>query len=513
MPVSAAGMTTLGKRKDLMEQGRQYGKARWFQRGNWGGQGRIDSLSYAVVMVTVVLLGFVWWQTVTRAERESQQAIEAAQDSHQNMAYLAAGQFTHLLDRLGRLRVPAEAMLDGKPGAAMPMESALAGDPALIGLAIFERNAALRYQSAGAAPNQKLASWVAQQLNRGDGFSRPAVLPPATDGFQMTVLLPIRRGGRPAAEVLGALLVKVDLSYFFGFLQRIEFGKSGELSVLSEDGIELMRARRGGLLAPRLGLTPAPLLAGSVSGVTRFGVIDDQYERRLFALAKVGDGGLQVAVSRLQSDVTALSAQAHLRYLVWAVLASLLAAAATYALVRLMRRQGEVLVALARTEHENKHLIRQIDEEKNRAYQLAYYDQLTGLANRTFFRAMSLDRLVGSRRRRKASAIMFIDLDRFKAVNDTHGHRAGDQLLIEVGRRLRGALRESDLVSRFGGDEFVIQVDDLDTVAHLDVLAAKVIEVVGQAFLLADGEVEVLPSIGIAVCPQDGETVDQLITH
>ena len=490
-------------------------KTRQQQRGVWGSNVRLDSLSYAVVMVTAVLLGLIWWQTMTRIGGESQLAIDAAQKDSQNMTYLVAGHFSHTMNRIDRLGTLAESLLDGRPNAVLQLDAALGNDPALLGMIVLDPSAGMRYNSARRFVDQAQLNWAALQINRGDDFKRAAVMAPQADDWRMGLLLPIRQPGRSDGPLVGGLLLTIDLGYFFQLVQAVDLGERGELSVFSEAGFEVLRARKAGMMAPRERVPPGMMLSSGLRDIAPFSAPDDQAERRLYTMAAVGKGVLHVAVSRAHNEILEGNTAARRRYLFWALVATLFTGVATFALVTLMQRQNRTWDVLARTEQENQRLIRQLDTEKTKAYQLAYYDQLTSLPNRNFFRAMATDRLIGSRRRRKGSAIIFIDLDRFKAVNDTHGHAVGDELLIEVARRLREALRESDLISRFGGDEFVTQVIDLESVSHLDVLAEKIIEAIGQAYRLGsvDVDIEILPSVGIAVCPQDGETIEQLLKN
>ena len=118
---------------------------------------------------------------------------------------------------------------------------------------------------------------------------------------------------------------------------------------------------------------------------------------------------------------------------------------------------------------------------EERIRRLAHFDELTGLPNRTMFmhtlqRAFSL-----AQRRGKQFALFFIDLDRFKNINDSLGHEAGDQLLQDVARRLRHHLRESDTVARLGGDEFVVLVEDCADPRELNAIAQNILNAVGAA--------------------------------
>jgi diguanylate cyclase (GGDEF)-like protein/PAS domain S-box-containing protein len=141
----------------------------------------------------------------------------------------------------------------------------------------------------------------------------------------------------------------------------------------------------------------------------------------------------------------------------------------------------------------------------------ALHDSLTGLPNRALF----LDRLGlalrRSRRRVGALAVVFLDLDRFKVVNDSLGHEAGDRLLIDVAGRIAAALRPADTVARFGGDEFTILLDDLEDETEATTISQRLVDVFGEPFALDDDEVFLQTSIGIAIARLGTETAEELI--
>jgi diguanylate cyclase (GGDEF)-like protein/PAS domain S-box-containing protein len=142
---------------------------------------------------------------------------------------------------------------------------------------------------------------------------------------------------------------------------------------------------------------------------------------------------------------------------------------------------------------------------------LAQYDSITGLANRNLLRDR-LDQAVAlAARDGRQVAVLFADLDRFKLVNDTYGHQLGDQLLAEVGARLRTLVRASDTVARVSGDEFVVVLPDVEQADAAATVAQKVLATLGAPFLLAGHEVSVNASVGIALYPADGGNAESLI--
>ena len=144
--------------------------------------------------------------------------------------------------------------------------------------------------------------------------------------------------------------------------------------------------------------------------------------------------------------------------------------------------------------------------------QLARYDSLTGLPNRALFRDQ-LDDAISNLRRRGPLAIHFIDLDEFKQVNDTLGHPCGDELLCAVADRLRNAVRASDIVARFGGDEFVILQYPLAHPKEAATVAERLVATLAEPFRISGHEVVIGASIGIALAPRDGSDADLLLKN
>lgn len=144
---------------------------------------------------------------------------------------------------------------------------------------------------------------------------------------------------------------------------------------------------------------------------------------------------------------------------------------------------------------------------------LALHDALTQLPNRAYL----MERLDGvlalARRKQHQAAVLFLDLDKFKNVNDSLGHHVGDGLLREVAGRIVATVRDSDVVARLGGDEFVIVLSDISSSDDAAAVAAKLIEAISTEYQLDRHQVNVSPSIGISVFPTDGATTDELVRH
>jgi diguanylate cyclase (GGDEF)-like protein len=157
--------------------------------------------------------------------------------------------------------------------------------------------------------------------------------------------------------------------------------------------------------------------------------------------------------------------------------------------------------------------VRQHQLAAGRAEYLAYYDSLTALPNRTMFSKLVQQAISLARRGRTPLAVLFVDLDRFKTINDTLGHDAGDLLLQEVAERLQACLRESDTVARLGGDEFVVLLPALRDAADVEVVARKILAATSKSFLVLGREFRVTASVGISTYPQDGEDEQSLMKN
>lgn len=144
---------------------------------------------------------------------------------------------------------------------------------------------------------------------------------------------------------------------------------------------------------------------------------------------------------------------------------------------------------------------------------LAQYDSLTGLANRSLFKELLALALARAERNGKHVALMFLDLDRFKIINDSLGHDGGDQVLKVVAERLRSRMRKSDTVARLGGDEFTVILEGIGTVQDATNVAQELLQIVAQPIMVQDQELFVTPSIGIAIHPQYGKDSETLIKN
>jgi len=145
--------------------------------------------------------------------------------------------------------------------------------------------------------------------------------------------------------------------------------------------------------------------------------------------------------------------------------------------------------------------------------QIAFHDSLTGLPNRLLFEQHLDHRLIEAKRHGWGIAVLFIDIDKFKSINDSYGHDLGDKVLLMVANRLQSSVRAEDTVSRWGGDEFVCLLSEVRQEADMTRLAEKIVNRIAETFELGETVLSVRASIGIAIYPEDGEMADILFKN
>ena len=169
-----------------------------------------------------------------------------------------------------------------------------------------------------------------------------------------------------------------------------------------------------------------------------------------------------------------------------------------------------------RVQERTMELQAEVAERRNaelRLDHLAHHDPLTGLPNRLMFRNQLKKSIGLAARGERQLAVLFIDLDRFKEVNDTLGHAVGDELLVAVTQRLEGRLRSGDTLARLGGDEFICVTEDVKDAHEVSAVAEQLIALLSQPFNIVEHEIYVAASIGICLYPADGEDVDTLVRN
>lgn len=300
----------------------------------------------------------------------------------------------------------------------------------------------------------------------------------------------------------GVALLTVGADFFVSGYEEAKLGTEGVLGILGVDGA--FRARRSGeAVAYGEAVDYATVMRGAdreESGVALSANPWDGVQRYTSA-RQLYDLPLTVVVGLSRSEQLA-GAVRNTRLYLWR------AAAASLALILVAAALAWMSLQLARSR--SRALQEQFEHAQQVEY-LAYHDGLTGLPNRSLFSKLLHQGIQLARRHRRQLAVLFLDLDRFKHINDTLGHEAGDELLKEVANRLKSCVRGSDAAARLGGDEFVVMLPELAEPTHAAAVAQKMIALLAKPFMLLGQEFRVTGSVGIATYPQDG-TDEQTLT-
>jgi diguanylate cyclase len=189
------------------------------------------------------------------------------------------------------------------------------------------------------------------------------------------------------------------------------------------------------------------------------------------------------------------------------------------ALMRLAIAEKRLACTLRENEtlkSQSEYLMQALDKASRRsvaAQRAAHHDGLTGLPNRLLLIKRLQQAIRNASRRHRQLALLFIDLDGFKLVNDQHGHAVADKLLSAVGARIAAGVRAGDIACRYGGDEFIALLSNLDDAAIAGSIAEKIRRHIGESYSIDGTEIHVTASIGLAVYPADGEQYDALLNR
>jgi diguanylate cyclase (GGDEF)-like protein len=334
---------------------------------------------------------------------------------------------------------------------------------------------------------------VFQAQRQSDSLSVDRPRPhPGSQGWQLQF---IRRLNAPDGAFAGVAVVAVDADYFVSGYETSKLGQHGVLGILGTDGV--FRARRtGDIVSSGDAVDYASTVSGADEDAPGTSVTVNSWDgvRRYTSARQLYDFPLAVVVGLSEGEQMAATQRSIRVYLWWAFCGSAL-------LVLFVAALGRTSWQLAQSR------LREGEEKlahAERIEYLAYHDGLTALPNRSLFSKLLIQSISQARRYGRRLAVLFLDLDRFKYINDTLGHEAGDQLLQEVARRLKACLRDTDTVARLGGDEFVVLLPELPEEKDVTAVAQKILSGIAKPFVLLGQEFRVTTSIGISTYPGDG---------
>ena len=332
----------------------------------------------------------------------------------------------------------------------------------------------------------------------------------------LTVDRPISRPGAPGRQLrfsrrlsaadgtfAGVVLVEAEAGYFVSGYEASKLGRQGVLGILGTDGV--FRARRTGDVVTSgdaVDYTSTVASGGPEDEAAQLTVNPWDGVKRYTSARPLYGFPLAVIVG-LSEDEQMAAAHHRIRVILWWALSG---SVFLILLVAVLGRMGWQLAKIRQHEGEaNK-------SHSERIEYLAYHDSLTTLPNRGLFGKLLGQSLSQARRNRSHLAVLFLDLDRFKHINDTLGHETGDRLLQEVATRLKACLRDSDTVARLGGDEFVVLLSDQEE-KDVTAVARKILASIAEPFVILGQEFRVTTSVGISTYPADGRDEETLMKN
>ena len=479
------------------------------------GQGSVTAkyVDWWPPLLVVAFLLITWLAVLKRGSDDDARVVENAFLQHGSVASVVANHTEQILDRL-RFYGQTLASSAQNDLASTLVHSAVMRDSAFLRLMYFDQNGAIRYSTGRKAEPwllESAAEFAATNNPHGEetiivGTTTRNDLAPS---WSLPIIYrpPVTSAGRD-----GFVVALIDLGHFPRYFEAISLGRSGEIVIVADDGRELLHMYEGRLENARLIGSSERFRRAFSNDAGKVAERVNKVDERLYAFRRISTSPLAVLVSRSKYDVLIESHAVQREYFGTQFLVTVLMLVFTSSWMIIARRRRQLVDLLLSTQANNARLIDQIGDEKQEAYWLATHDKLTGLANRMLFAEVATRYVSRARRQRKRFAVMFIDLDRFKPINDTYGHKVGDQVLIEISRRLQGCIRQTDVVSRFGGDEFVALVSDLRSDQDASAIADKIIESLSQPMAgIVEADIRVSPSIGISFYPDDADTIDSLV--
>jgi diguanylate cyclase (GGDEF)-like protein len=448
-----------------------------------------------------LLLSLGWWSyTVANARRDMAQAEQGANKDAAAYAEAYEQYITRSLAQMDQVTMQLKQSWE-QSGAALDLEAlrrdGMFTDSAFVAVAIYDRDGKLRSSTRrhfAPAAVRELDFFIHHRDNNSTALQ--IGVPQDQRGSSQGTVQFTRRLDGADDSFGGVLVLTVQGSYFTSFYSARTLGRDGLVALLGDSGG--LRLERHGIAGA--GLDDSSLLRARPDLRSREGVrtVDGgagfrDGQTRILAWHQSPAYPVVALVGLARDEAMAGAWQAReTRYRNALVATCMLLLLSAWAAVLARRAQ--------RREHE--------EEEGRRAH-----DILTGLPNRYWLASFLPGALAQAKARGTTLALLFIDLDEFKHVNDTQGHAAGDLLLRQAAARLKSLLRPGDQVVRFGGDEFIVLLDPVDSEQQVAAVADRILKAFGRPFDVAEESQSVGASIGISLYPRDGEDPESLIKH
>jgi diguanylate cyclase (GGDEF)-like protein len=460
--------------------------------------GHVIESRFLFPTIAVIVLVAIWWTTLNTIKIEQTAAEQTASVSSHELAQTYETQVVRALREIDQtLKIVKSASEEwGTKDALSKLKARDLLPPALvfvISIANSKGDIVASTSSSGIS-NVADKDFFQSQRQKTDALS----ISRQQEAGELNLTFS-RRLNTADGKFSGIVMVSVDAAYFVSGYENASLGEHGVLGIIGDDGIFLIRRSGETVTAnDRSHYTLPELVMHTRNGVNgeatpRTNAWDGV--RRYTSAQQIYGFPLAVIVGLSADEQLAAVQRNKQLYLLWAAAASVLSTL----IIAVMWRMSHQL-ALSRRRAIEQHIA-----HAARVEHIAYHDSLTTLPNRSLFSKLLDHSISQAHRYQRQLAVLFLDLDHFKNINDTLGHEAGDQLLQEVAARLKSCLRESDTVARLGGDEFVVLLPELDVEKYTATVAQKILSATALPFVLAGDEYRITASIGISTYPQDGQ--------
>ncbi|MGK2940314.1 MAG: putative bifunctional diguanylate cyclase/phosphodiesterase [Immundisolibacter sp.] len=474
------------------------------------GLGRSTEPVVLFPIITLLVLGVLWITTASMIRLEYANARAAAIASTRELTETYEAQIVRALreiDRTLKFVAYAHESKDLDSVLVELGEKTLLLPDFLFTVSVADADGNIRSSTRQDGPATVAGADYFEAQREQAVFSAGAPQPhPDSQDWTLTFS---RRLDQPDGSFGGAVIISVDASYFVSGYEQTKLGQYGFLGLLGTDGI-FRASRSGDVVAAGSQIdyqqviqaagddfgedetTRVSLTLNSWDQVQRYTATRTLYEFPLAVVAGISE----------QEQLSPAAERAH-SYMVRGLTTSVL-------MIGLLALLGRLSWQLQQS---RQRAAREQIAHAERIEYIAHHDSLTDLPNRGFFSVMLNQMLTLAKRHDRQVAVLFLDLDRFKLINDTLGHDAGDELLKEVARRLRDAVRGSDMVARLGGDEFVVLVAEECDEENLLNLARRVLASVSKPYNLLGHEFRVTVSVGVSQYPRDAEDEQSLLKN
>ncbi|MET0948198.1 MAG: EAL domain-containing protein [Pseudomonas sp.] len=471
-------------------------------------------LRLLLVMLCVATLVFLWGLFFQQKATSRDEALAAKAAEHLNLATIAAENLRQLVDRAQAIGKVARSDIEDRDQRSWGLVRMLAEDPVLKRMSLYSRDGRLLSGTHVDEPQQLSGDWLAQLQRHIDRNGLKPYLPGLSDSpnesappsWRLPFLLPL--ADPSMRELDSILLVQLDIGYLAALFEHIDLGRSGMMRLLDSGGHERLRLTSSGVVVSGAVLSPQLPSSGSESGEISQYSSSAQFQS---LYRRTSQRGFSVIVSQERDEILAPSQLTYERQLWLNLCMTLFILGSLIWTLRVLNRRQEAFAALEQAQQINQDLITRLEEEHRRSSHAAATDHLSGLHNRRQFMEVATQVLTRQRGKRQLLAILFIDMDRFKSINDSLGHRTGDLLLQAIAGRISRLLEPCDAAARFGGDEFVVLLAGERSEEQIDAWARMLVDKLSAVYSLEEHELSTSPSVGVSICPRDGQDVEGMI--